>query len=97
LNTGKKKLTLSTQNQSVVLTGGKPMTKEEFAKMRETNRRRQLLIKTLFEDCLDELHEAENSLEKAEVMVNYNNKVKECYEAELAVKGSLGNEHCECE
>ncbi len=65
--------------------------------MRETNRRRQLLIKTLFEDCLDGLQEAENSLEKAEVMVNYNNKVKECYEAELAVKGSLGNEHCECE
>ena len=73
------------------------MTKEEFAKMRETNRRRRLLIKTLFEDCLDELHEAENSLEKAEVMVNYNNKVKECYEAPLPVKGSLGNEYCECE
>ena len=71
------------------------MTREDYKKMKELNRKRRLLIETLFEDCLEGLAEAQDALQKQEVMLNYSEGIKNYYEAELSLKGSLGGTYCE--
>ena len=66
------------------------MTREEFNTMLQQDQKRKEELRKLLEETIVLLKEVQDNLQKKEVMVEYNSKVKYIYAAETPVKGSLG-------
>jgi len=66
------------------------MTEEQYKKEMELDRKRKLVMKVLFDDTLNELSKAYNTLESKAIMVKYENAIENYYkDCEHSVKGSL--------
>ena len=61
-----------------------------YEKRMEEDKKRKEELRKLLEETIVLLKEVQDTLQEKEVMVEYNSKVNNIYEAKTPVKGSLG-------